>query len=66
MKSNLVLVSANGKDLERENAMATKEIIKTSSRPLTLVLRDADTVRYGMIRYGMVRRMIWYDGMDHA
>lgn len=59
MKSNLVLVSANGKDLERKNAVAVKEIIKTCSRPLTLVLKDA-----GMVRYGMERKMI--DDTDHA
>lgn len=59
MKTNLVLVSANGKDLERENAVAAKDIIKTSSRPLTLVLRDDN-----MVRCGMEGRMM--DGMDHA
>ncbi|CAM9420380.1 unnamed protein product [Ectocarpus sp. 8 AP-2014] len=40
IKADLVLVSANGVDLERQSATAAKKIIKTSSRPLTLVLRD--------------------------
>ncbi|CAM9367339.1 unnamed protein product [Ectocarpus fasciculatus] len=40
IKADAVLVSANGVDLERQSATAAKKIIKTSSRPLTLVLRD--------------------------
>ncbi|CAN0109240.1 unnamed protein product [Ascophyllum nodosum] len=41
IKPNMVVVSANGEDLERKNAVAAKEIIKTSARPLVLVFRDA-------------------------
>eukprot|EP00903_Cladosiphon_okamuranus_P010059 g9534.t1 len=40
IKADFVLVSANGVNLERQNAAAAKKIIKTSSRPLCLVLRD--------------------------
>eukprot|EP00752_Nemacystus_decipiens_P008970 g8008.t1 len=40
IKADFVLVSANGVDLERQNAAAAKKIIKASPRPLTLVLRD--------------------------
>ena len=39
-----MLVSANGVDLERQNAAAAKKVIMTSSRPLTLVLRDTSIV----------------------
>ena len=44
IKADFVLVSANGVDLERQNAAAAKKIIKTTPRPLTLVLRDTSIV----------------------
>ncbi len=44
IKADFVLVSANGVDLERQNAAAAKKIIMTSPRPLTLVLRDTSIV----------------------
>lgn len=44
-----MLVSANGVDLERQSATAAKKIIKTSSRPLTLVLRDNSRVSYSLL-----------------
>lgn len=54
IKADFVLVSANGVNLERQNASAAKKIIKTSSRPLTLVVRDTSIVS-NMATFGFHR-----------
>ena len=64
----MVVVSANGEDLERKNAVAAKEIIKTSARPLVLVFRDASmvTVHRYPVMYSFTRANVFALREYHA